>query len=151
RVGGDVELRWQAVGLGVFLVERVGEGGDAAPVGQVYPEDAVAEYAVLVVHGVYVALTGDGAQGLVRFLVGEDGVVLQVEVARILCYELSAEVGDGGNDDVAALPGGLCEPGVELRLRLAYVEHVDADGGGAVLRVGVQGLDGHGDDIPAPG
>ena len=139
------------MGLGVFLVDGIGKGGYAAPIRQVYPQDAVAQHAVRVVHGVYVALGRDRAQGIIRLLVGEDGVVLEVEAARVLRDELRAEVRNGGNDHVAAGSGGFCEPFVELRLRLAYVEHVDANGSGPVLRVRVQRLDGHGHDVPAPG
>ena len=81
----------------------------------------MAQHAVRVVHGVYVALGRDRAQGIIRLLVGEDGVVLEVEAARVLRDELRAEVSNGGDDDVAAGSGGLCEPFVELRLRLADV------------------------------
>lgn len=68
-VGRHLEFRGKAVGLGVFLVDRIGKGGYAAPIRQVYPQDAVAQHAVRVVHGVYVALGRDRAQGIIRLLV----------------------------------------------------------------------------------
>ena len=107
--------------------------------------------AVLVVHGVDVPLGRHGLQRVVRFLVGSDGIILHIEAAVVLRYELSVEIGDRRHHHVVIGPGGLGKIRVQLRVGFAGIEHVDSDDRGTAVGVRVQRFQRHGHDVAAPG
>ena len=83
-------------------------------------------------------------------LKGHNGIGVQGVVPRPVGDQLAAEPGGAGGDHVAVLPRRLRQPGVQLRIRLPGVEHIQSDNRrAAVLRL-VKGFQHPGHYVPAP-
>ena len=150
-IRGNIQLYRETVCCGVLLIDSVGKGGDRSAVRQINLKNTVAKNTILIVHGVDVTLSGNGLQGFIGFLIGEDGIVLQIKVSGVFRHQLRSEVGHRSGNHIAIFPGSLGQPIIQIRVRLSGVEHINANSGGTILRIGIQSLDGHRHHIPAPG
>ena len=145
----------QAEGLPLFFAVQPGDLGshgiDLAVVRRFHVEQGVAEDAVLVGHGVDMALDGDVPQGGVGLDIVHDGRTVEGDGTAVFPGDDAAEFGHGGGHHIAQLLRGRGQLRVRIGAGGAFIEHVDGDDGGPVLRIGGQLFQGVGHEGPVIG